>query len=101
MHAMTLSLHAPSTLGVKSKGIVIFLLKVVKLHFKLKGMKPTIICKKIFCPYTQTLAPRVGFKGQNSFPSESSHVAYQMNRKVGYPQTMVIYSISGLGERGS
>ena len=43
MKAMTLSLHAPSTLGVVSKGIDIFP-EVVMLHFKLKAMKPTIIC---------------------------------------------------------
>ena len=32
------------------------------------------------------------------FFSESSHVAYQMNRKVGHATTMAIYTKDGLGE---
>ena len=30
------------------------------------------------------------------FSSDSSHVAYQMNSKVGHAHTMVIYTIGGL-----
>ena len=42
---------------------------------------------------------RVGFKGQNFF-SESSNIAYQMNRKIGHAHTMFIYTKGGLGSGG-
>ena len=38
------------------------------------------------------ILPWTGFKGQDFFSSDSSHVAYQMNRKV------VIYTMGRLGE---
>ena len=43
----------------------------------------------------------MGLKGLNSSSSESSHVANQMNRKVGHAHTMVIYTMGrlvGVGE---
>ena len=47
-----MSLHTPSTTGVGSKGQNIFLMKVVMLHIKLKGMEYRAPRKHIFCPYT-------------------------------------------------
>ena len=54
-----------------------FFLKVVMLHIKSKGVKHRITCKQIFCPYPGWgLRIKVFF-----FFADSSHVAYQMNRK--------------------
>ena len=51
------------------------------LHNKLKGMKHTITFKQIFYPYNTPLTPGWGLKAETFFSSDSSHVAYQMNRK--------------------
>ena len=42
----------------------------------------------------------VKLKGQPIFSSESSHVAYQMNRKIGHVHSMVIYDMGGLQDLG-
>ena len=65
------------------------------------------VCKRMSeitcCPklpdfaLTHILIHWMGFKVQTSFSSESSHVAYQMNRKVGHAHTMIICTMDGLG----
>ena len=53
MQAHILSLHTPLIPGVGSKAQQnIFLMKVVMLHIKLKGMDCRAPCKHEFCPYT-------------------------------------------------
>ena len=39
-------------------------------------------------------------KGQKLFFIDSSHVAYQMNRKVGHAHTMPMYTMGGFGGGG-
>ena len=53
MQAHIKSLHTPSIPGEWPNGQhIFFLLKVVILHFKLKGMEHIAQCKHIVCPYT-------------------------------------------------
>ena len=52
MQAHILSLHTLSTPGVGSKVKTFFILKVVMLHIKLKGMEHRAPCKHIFYSYT-------------------------------------------------
>ena len=54
MQAHILSLRALYPLGWGQKAKHIFLLKVVMLHIKLKGMGHWAACKHINCPYTHT-----------------------------------------------
>ena len=56
--------------------------------------------KKIAIILTLNLNPMGGVKRSKQFFSESSQVAYQMNRKVGRAHTMVIYTMGGLGGVG-
>ena len=96
MQVIILSLHASSTPGVASKH---FCLKVDMLNIKVKEIKHTITYKQIFCPYTLPQG-LVGFKGHSIFFFDSSHLTFQMNRKVCPAHTIVFYSIGGLGEKG-
>ena len=50
MQAHSLSLHTPSNPGMGQK-VKLFLLKVLMLHIKLKGMENRAPCKHITCPY--------------------------------------------------
>ena len=50
-------LHTPSTPGVGQKVETFFLLKVVMLHMKLKGIEHRAPCKHTFCPYTHPQTP--------------------------------------------
>ena len=54
MQAHILSLHTPFGPRVGSKGRNIFLLKVVMLYIRLKGMELRVSRKHIFCPYTHS-----------------------------------------------
>ena len=74
MQTHILSLHTPSTPGVGSEGKnIFFLLKVVMLHIKLKGMEYRAPCKHIFCPYTHPQPLGWGQKVKTFF-----YVAYQI-----------------------
>ena len=50
-------------------------------------------------PLRTLSTPGWGLKAK-IFISDSSHVACQMNRKVGHTHTMVIYTMGGLGVVG-
>ena len=50
---------------------------MVMPDIKLKGIKYTITCYQIFCPYTPW-TPGVGSKGKSIF--EGGYVAYQIKR---------------------
>ena len=66
------------------------------LYNILKGMKHTITCKQIFYPYNTPLTPGWGLKAKTFFSPDSSHVAYQMNRK-GHAHTMHGHLYHGWG----
>ena len=51
-------------------------------------------------PLHKHSTPGRGLKVITFFSSECSHIAYQMNRKVGHAHTMVIYTMGGLGRVG-
>ena len=59
----------PLGLDQKVKTVVFFLLKMVMLHIKIKGMTRTTTCKQN-CVLTHTLDPWGRAKGQNFFFSE-------------------------------
>ena len=46
------------------------------LHIKLKGMKLTITCKQIVCPFQAPSTPGVGFSGQNICSFDITCIAY-------------------------
>ena len=67
MVANILPVDTPSTSEVGSKGLKKNLLKVVKLHIKLKGMEHRAPCKHIFCPYTHSRPMGLGQKVKTFF----------------------------------
>ena len=90
MQAIILSLQPPSTPGVRSKGqnSLFFLQKSyvasqIKANEMYHNMQPNIL--SLHTPST----PGWGLKVKTFF-SDISHVAYEMNRKVGHAHTMAI-----------
>ena len=76
MQAHILSFYTP---GVGSKGqIFFFLLKVVMLYIKLKGMEHHALTYFVL---THTLNLWVALKGKTKKNSECGHVAYQIKEK--------------------
>ena len=70
---------------------------MVVLHIKLKGMECTITCKQILYPFPHH-RPLGWVKRTKYFSSsKSSHITYQMDRKVGHAHTMAIYTMGGWG----
>ena len=65
------------------------------LPIKLKGMMLDKMQANILPLHTPSTPG--GLKFQNIFSSESSDVAYQMNRKVGHAHTMIIYAMGKWG----
>ena len=63
---------------INSLNLFVFFLKVIMLHFKLKGMEHGVPCKHILCPYTHPRPLRLGQNCLNIFFSESSRVEYQI-----------------------
>ena len=64
---------------------------------KIKGTKIYDNMQATILLYTLS-TPGWGLTDNTCFPCDKSHVAYQMNRKVGHAYTMVIYTLDGLGE---
>ena len=60
-------------------------------------MKHTIKSKQIFCHHIHSRSLGGGLNVKRFFSSNSSHVAYEMNKKVDHAYTMVIYAMDGLG----
>ena len=77
MHAHILSLQHHRPLGWAQTVKTFFLLKVVMLHIKFKGMDHRAPCKHIVCPFTHTQSPD-GVKRSKHFLSVNSHVVYQI-----------------------
>ena len=75
MQAHILSFYTP---GVGSKGQHFFLLKVVMLYIKLKGMEHHALTYFVL---THTLNLWVALKGKTKKNSECGHVAYQIKEK--------------------
>ena len=92
IQAINLYFYTPLTHGV-DQNVKTFCLKVVMLHIKFKVVKCTKTCKHLLCP------DRWGLKVKTFF-SESSLIAYQMNRKIGHAHTVFIYTKGGLGSGG-
>ena len=95
MQTIVLSISAPSTPGVVSKCQNSFFLKVAMLHIKLKGCETYNNNQATIFPlHTQSLKVKTFISS-----SESSHIAYQMNRKVGHAHIMGIFNIGMRGSR--
>ena len=96
MQTIVLSISAPSTPGVVSKcQNSFFFLKVAMLHIKLKGYETYNSNQATIFPlHTQSLKVKTFISS-----SESSHIAYQMNRTVGHVYIMGIYTIGMRGSR--
>ena len=94
--AILLFLHAPKTPRVGSTGKNIFSESShVSYQIKKNGTFNNMIVNMLYLHTTSTPGLKVKL-----FSSDSSHAAYQLNRKAGHAQTMVIYTIGGLGGVG-
>ena len=71
-----------------------------RVPYRIKGNKTYDNMQANILPLHTPSTPGWGLKVKTFFFSDSSHVAYQMNRKVGHAHTMVIYTMGGLGEWG-
>ena len=66
---------------------------MVMLQIKLNGIMNAAISLSTYSVLTHTFDPLGGFKGQNFFFSESSHVAYQIRREWSIEHHASTYSV--------